>query len=219
MSLRRLVAERDYHEVVTYSFVDSTWEADFAAIPSGIVLANPIASQMGVKIAEVVVNHRARRAGVTKYGLSRTVRVVLDLATVKFLLSYSTRPLQIFGPLGLMAGGLGLLISGWLAYVRLFQHQSISDRPLLLLGVMLLVRDASREASMARLRSGFVSGVSHDLKTPLTSIQGYSQAMLDGVLEDETERAHAAEIVHQEAERMRALVEDLLDKNRKKAAA
>src|SRR5262245_63277477 len=55
-----------------------------------------IASQFGVRIAEVVVNHRARTAGVSKYGLSRTIRVVLDLMTVKFLLSYSTRPLQIF---------------------------------------------------------------------------------------------------------------------------
>jgi glycosyltransferase involved in cell wall biosynthesis len=97
-----------------------------------------IASQMGVQIAEIVVNHRPRRAGVTKYGLSRTIRVVLDLATVKFLLSYSTRPLQIFGLLGLVAGGLGALITGWLAYVRLFQHQAIADRPLLLLGVMLV---------------------------------------------------------------------------------
>jgi glycosyltransferase involved in cell wall biosynthesis len=97
-----------------------------------------IASQMGVQIAELVVNHRPRRAGVTKYGLSRTIRVILDLATVKFLLSYSTRPLQIFGLLGLVAGGLGTFITGWLAYVRLFQHQAIADRPLLLLGVMLV---------------------------------------------------------------------------------
>jgi glycosyltransferase involved in cell wall biosynthesis len=97
-----------------------------------------IASQIGVSIAEVVVNHRPRRAGATKYGLSRTIRVVLDLATVKFLLSYSTRPLQIFGLMGLIAGGLGLAISGWLAYIRLFQHQAIADRPLLLLGVMLV---------------------------------------------------------------------------------
>lgn len=97
-----------------------------------------IASQIGVKIAEMEVNHRARRAGVTKYGLSRTIRVVLDLATVKFLLSYSTRPLQIFGLLGLIAGGLGMLITGWLAYVRLFLHQGIADRPLLLLGVMMV---------------------------------------------------------------------------------
>jgi glycosyltransferase involved in cell wall biosynthesis len=97
-----------------------------------------IASQMGVEITEVVVNHRPRLAGVTKYGLSRTVRVILDLATVKFLLSYSTRPLQIFGLLGLVAGGLGTLITGWLAYVRLFERQAIADRPLLLLGVMLV---------------------------------------------------------------------------------
>lgn len=97
-----------------------------------------IASQMGVSIAEVVVNHRARSAGQSKYGLSRTIRVVLDLATVKFLLSYSTRPLQIFGLMGLVAGGLGALITGWLAYVRLFLHQGIADRPLLLLGVMLV---------------------------------------------------------------------------------
>jgi len=97
-----------------------------------------IASQIGVTIAEMEVNHRARRAGVTKYGLSRTIRVVLDLATVKFLLSYSTRPLQIFGLIGLIAGGLGTAIAGWLAYVRLFLHQGIADRPLLLLGVMLI---------------------------------------------------------------------------------
>ena len=56
----------------------------------------------------------------TKYGLSRTIRVVLDLATVKFLLSYSTRPLQIFGLLGIIAGGLGALITGYLGYIRLF---------------------------------------------------------------------------------------------------
>lgn len=97
-----------------------------------------IASQIGVKIAEVVVNHRARRAGVTKYGIGRTVRVILDLATVKFLLSYSTRPLQIFGLIGLVTGGMGGLITAYLAYVRLFAHQSIGDRPLLLLGVMLV---------------------------------------------------------------------------------
>jgi glycosyltransferase involved in cell wall biosynthesis len=97
-----------------------------------------IASQIGVKIAEVVVNHRPRRAGVTKYGLSRTIRVVLDLATVKFLLSYSTRPLQIFGLMGILAGGLGVAITGYLGYIRLFQQQGIADRPLLLLGVMLV---------------------------------------------------------------------------------
>ena len=63
-----------------------------------------IASEMGVTIDEQVVNHRARRHGTSKYGISRTIRVVLDLLTVKFLISYSTRPLQIFGLLGLGDG-------------------------------------------------------------------------------------------------------------------
>jgi glycosyltransferase involved in cell wall biosynthesis len=97
-----------------------------------------IASQYGVSIDEVVVNHRAREAGTSKYGLSRTVRVVLDLATVKFLLNYSTRPLQIFGLLGLGAFSVGTLITAWLGYVRLFERQAIGDRPLLLLGMMLI---------------------------------------------------------------------------------
>jgi glycosyltransferase involved in cell wall biosynthesis len=97
-----------------------------------------IASQFGVRIEEVIVNHRPRTAGVSKYGLSRTVRVILDLLTVKFLLSYSTRPLQIFGLLGFVAGVLGSIILGWLAYIRLFASQSIADRPLLLLGMLLV---------------------------------------------------------------------------------
>ena len=97
-----------------------------------------IASEQGVRIAEVVVNHRARHAGTTKYGLSRTIRVILDLVTVKFLLSYSTRPLQIFGLLGMVSGGLGALITAYLGWVRLVEHQSIADRPLLLLGVLLV---------------------------------------------------------------------------------
>ncbi len=97
-----------------------------------------IASEQGVRIAEVVVNHRARQAGTSKYGLSRTIRVVLDLVTVKFLLSYSTRPLQIFGLLGLLAGGAGAVITAYLGWVRLVLHQPIADRPLLLLGVLLV---------------------------------------------------------------------------------
>ena len=97
-----------------------------------------IASEFGVKIEEVVVNHRKRVAGYTKYGLSRTIRVILDLATVKFLLSYSTRPLQIFGLVGLMAGGAGTIILGYLGYIRLTTTQAIGDRPLLLLGMLLV---------------------------------------------------------------------------------
>jgi len=97
-----------------------------------------IASEMGVKIDEMVVNHRARKHGESKYGLSRTFRVVLDLLTVKFLLSYSTRPLQMFGLIGVPMGLLGFIIGLYLSYERLFGHESIANRPLLLLAVLLI---------------------------------------------------------------------------------
>ena len=97
-----------------------------------------IASEMGVSIAETIVNHRARQHGHSKYGLSRTVRVMLDLLTVKFLLSYSTRPLQIFGLVGGAMGLLGGITTAWLAYQRLFGYQSIANRPLLLFGILLI---------------------------------------------------------------------------------
>jgi len=97
-----------------------------------------IASELGVTIVEQVVSHRPRIHGTSKYGLGRTVRVVLDLMTVKFLLSYATRPLQIFGLLGIIMGGMGAVITGWLAYLRLFGHQSIANRPLLLFGILLV---------------------------------------------------------------------------------
>ncbi|MEO6223932.1 MAG: glycosyltransferase family 2 protein [Vicinamibacterales bacterium] len=97
-----------------------------------------LASEMGVRIAEHVVNHRARKFGRTKYGISRTIRVVLDLATVKFLLSYSTRPLQMFGLVGVLMGGAGGLILTYLAYVKFVGHAGIGDRPLLMFGVLLV---------------------------------------------------------------------------------
>jgi hypothetical protein len=97
-----------------------------------------IASEIGVVIDEVVVNHRPRVHGASKYGLSRTIRVVLDLVTVKYLLSYSKRPLQIFGLVGLGMGSLGALVLAWLAYLKFGAHQGIGDRPLLLLGILLV---------------------------------------------------------------------------------
>ena len=97
-----------------------------------------IASEMGVSISEMVVNHRARQHGRSNYGLSRTIRVMLDLLTVKFLLSYSTKPLQIFGLVGGAMALVGVAVTGYLAYVRLFGYQSIADRPLLLFGILLI---------------------------------------------------------------------------------
>ena len=98
-----------------------------------------IASEQGVAIKEIEVHHRPRKYGRSKYGLSRTMRVVLDLLTVKFLLSYSTRPLQIFGLIGMLMGLAGALICGWLAVQRLRELASLSQHmPLLLLGILLI---------------------------------------------------------------------------------
>ena len=114
-----------------------------------------IASEKGVTIAEVVVNHAAPH-GTSKYGISRTIRVMLDLLTVKFLLSYSTRPLQIFGLIGVAMGSLGVADHRrGSPIVRLFGHQSIANRPLLLLGDPAdLHRRAARHAGPARRDAG-----------------------------------------------------------------
>jgi glycosyltransferase involved in cell wall biosynthesis len=98
-----------------------------------------IASEQGVTIEEHVVNHRKRQHGKSNYGISRTIRVVLDLMTVKFLISYRTRPLQIFGLWGLVMTLLGALASAWLVYVKYVRHEGIADRPLLLAATVLLL--------------------------------------------------------------------------------
>jgi glycosyltransferase involved in cell wall biosynthesis len=97
-----------------------------------------IASWMGVRIAEVKVNHRARVAGTSKYGISRTFRVILDLITVKFLLQYSARPIHFFGGIGLASGVTGFLIALVMMIQRFFYAVPMGDRPLLLLAVLLM---------------------------------------------------------------------------------
>ncbi len=97
-----------------------------------------IASGMGIDFTEVKVNHRPRRFGLTKYGISRTIRVILDLITVKFLLSYATRPIQVFGLMGLVSGGIGFLIALVMTFQRQFMGIPLADRPLLFLAVLLM---------------------------------------------------------------------------------
>ena len=97
-----------------------------------------IASWYGVKIKEVETTHHPRRRGQSKYGISRTLMVILDLITVKFLHSYSTKPMQAFGPIGLTCGLTGFAINLYLAFVW-FSGEPIGHRPLLLLGVLLVI--------------------------------------------------------------------------------
>lgn len=97
-----------------------------------------LASEIGVRIAELPVNHRARRGGRSKYGIGRTLRVVLDLLTVKFLVSYSTRPLQIFGLVGGLMGTAGAVILGVLGYQKIVLQTELANRPIVLLGILLV---------------------------------------------------------------------------------
>ena len=98
-----------------------------------------IASYYGVTVAEVPVRYRSRQFGSSKYGLGRIVRVLLDLLTVRFLLNYSTRPIQIFGLMGLGSFALGILIGLYLTFMKLVYQVNLAERPLLLLAVLLVM--------------------------------------------------------------------------------
>ncbi|MBL7124365.1 MAG: glycosyltransferase family 2 protein [Actinobacteria bacterium] len=97
-----------------------------------------IASWMGVKVAEVPVMHHSRRYGKSKYGVSRTIKVILDIITLKFLLSYSQSPIQIFGLVGLFSGLVGFIMTSYLIIMRLFFNQPLADRPLFILSIFII---------------------------------------------------------------------------------
>src|SRR3989442_6822355 len=96
-----------------------------------------LASSTGAKIAEVPIGNPQRKNGKSNYGIGRTIRVFLDLLIVKFLLDYSTRPLQFFGLLGMGGAGLGSLLGCFLAYEKFYQHKAImaGHGPLIVLAV------------------------------------------------------------------------------------
>lgn len=98
-----------------------------------------LAVDMGARLTEVPVTHHPRTHGVSKYGLTRTPRVVLDLLTIKFLSSYAARPSHLFGLLGLIGVLAGGGITTVLGVQRLFFGVALANRPLLLLGILLLV--------------------------------------------------------------------------------
>lgn len=98
-----------------------------------------LANQVGGTVTEVPVNHYARQFGTSKYGISRTIRVMLDLITVWFLGSYATRPLHVFGTMGLLSVAVGMLSIFYLIFVKFYYLQEIGTRPLLMFAILLVV--------------------------------------------------------------------------------
>ena len=98
-----------------------------------------IASGAGASVTEIKVRHHPRTRGKSKYGLSRTLRVLIDLMTVKFFLSFATRPMQIFGLIGLAASFLGVVILARLTYVKFVLDRAIGGRPLLFISMLLII--------------------------------------------------------------------------------
>ncbi len=97
------------------------------------------AASVGARIVELPVTHRPRTQGKTKYGLERTIKVVLDLFTVKFLLSYANKPIYLFGGVGSGLVGLSLLALGVLLLRRIFLDEHLIRSPFLLMSTMLFI--------------------------------------------------------------------------------
>ncbi|WOD39959.1 glycosyltransferase family 2 protein [Nodosilinea sp. E11] len=93
----------------------------------------------GARITEMPVSHHARRFGTSKYGLGRTLRVVMDMLTVYFMKKFLTRPMHVFGSLGLLSMTVGIALGVYLTLVKILADQDIGDRPLLVLAVVLLL--------------------------------------------------------------------------------
>ena len=98
-----------------------------------------LAADLGARVAEVKVRHRPRVLGTSKYGLSRTLRVLLDLLTVKFLSGFSTRPIQLFGLFGLISAAAGLGLTAYLGFERIVLGVRLANRPLVLLAILMAV--------------------------------------------------------------------------------
>lgn len=98
-----------------------------------------IAASYGARISELAVDHRARKFGKSKFGVSRFMRGLFDLLTVIFRIKFLKRPLHFFGTIGGTFLAIGLIACIYLSYIHFVHHASIGDRPLLLLGVLLII--------------------------------------------------------------------------------
>ncbi len=98
-----------------------------------------LAADLGARMVELPVHHRPRTIGRSKYGLSRTLRVLLDLLTVKFLSGFSTRPIQLFGLFGLICAAAGLGLTAYLGFERIVYGEKLGGRPIVLLAILAVV--------------------------------------------------------------------------------
>jgi len=98
-----------------------------------------LAKSVGAKITEIPVKHHPRIYGKSKYGISRTFKVILDLFLVKFLLDYRTKPLRVFGGVGLILFLIGFFSLLYLIFIKIFLGEDIGQRPLLIFGTLLVL--------------------------------------------------------------------------------
>lgn len=126
-----------------------------------------LANALGYRISEISVEHRARQFGVSKYGWERYLRGFFDLLTVKMVTQYIKSPLYLFGRIGIFSTALGLLVSAYLAALKIFWGQPLSNRPLLFLG-MLLILTGFQFISLGLLSELIINRVSTTSKLPIS---------------------------------------------------
>jgi glycosyltransferase involved in cell wall biosynthesis len=153
-----------------------------------------LANAAGYSMSEVPVHHRPRVAGDSKYGLSRTFRVILDLITIQFLRRYSARPMHLFGGLGIFSGSLGILAALYLVGIKIwagyqgglegFRNERIGDRPLLMLSVLLIILGV-QFLVMGLLAELVVRTYYESQDKPVYFVQDFVQPRLSGPAGDE----------------------------------
>lgn len=124
------------------------------------------------RIGEIIVNHHARSAGRSKYGISRTYRVLLDLLSVAFFMRFRARPGHFFGAIGLVLGTVGGAMMAWLAIAKFVLGQSIGDRPMLMVAILLLL------ASVQLLTTGVLAEMLSRIYFTVPGNQSYAAAEL-----------------------------------------
>lgn len=126
-----------------------------------------LANSLGYKVGEIAVEHRARQYGKSKYGIERYLRGFFDLLTVKMVTQYIKSPLYLFGRIGLFSTLLGVVIAGYLAVMKLFWGMPLSNRPLLFLG-MLMILGGLQFISLGLISELIINRVSPTQKLPLS---------------------------------------------------